>query len=79
MPDVRLRVNGHKYAGWKSARITRGIEAVSGSFELSVTDRWSSKREPWPIREEDECVLLLDGKPVITGYVDSRRPSFQQA
>jgi prophage tail gpP-like protein len=76
MPDVRLRVNGREYAGWKSARITRGIEAVSGSFELSVTDRWSSKRDPWPIREEDECVLLLDGKPVITGYVDSRRPSF---
>lgn len=75
MPDLRLRVNGREFGGWKSARVTRTIEALCGSFELGLTDRWSGQAEPWPIREEDECELLLDGEVVISGYVDARRVS----
>jgi prophage tail gpP-like protein len=72
MPKVALRVNGKEYDGWKSARVTRGIETVSGSFELEVSDRWKDQDQPWSIFEEDECTVLIDGVPVITGYVDRR-------
>lgn len=72
MADLRLRVNGRDYGGWERIRVTRGIEAVSGSFELEVADRWAEQREPWPIAEEDECVVLVEGVPLVTGYVDSR-------
>ncbi len=76
MADVTLHVNGRAFGGWKSARVTRGIEAISGSFELDVSDRWGGQREPWPILEEDECALALDGVPVITGFVDRRSLSY---
>lgn len=76
MADLRLRVSGREYAGWKSARVTRGIECIAGSFEMSISDRWGGQTTPWPIREEDECALLIDGEPVITGYVDRRTVSF---
>jgi prophage tail gpP-like protein len=76
MPDVRLSVNGRLYDGWKSARVTRGIESVSGSFELVVSDRWAGQSVAWPIVEEDECTLILEGEHVITGYVDRRNLSF---
>lgn len=72
MPDLRLRVNGREFAGWKSARVTRGIESVSGSFELAVSDRWAGQAVAWPIVEEDECTLILEGEHVITGHVDRR-------
>lgn len=71
MADVALRVNGQEYAGWKSARVTRGIEAVAGGFELSVSDRWAGSAA-WQIVEEDECTLALGGEVVLTGYVDRR-------
>lgn len=76
MRDLALRVNGRDYAGWKSARVTRGIETVCGGFALSVADRWAGQQEPWPILEEDECVLLLGDDRVITGCVDERSISF---
>lgn len=76
MRDLSLRINGRDYAGWKSARVTRGIETVCGGFALSVADRWAGQQEPWPIREEDECALLLGDERVITGYVDGRTLSF---
>lgn len=75
-PDLRLTVGGAEYAGWKTARITRSIEAVAGAFELSISDRWAGRAEPWPIPEEEECSLSVDGETLITGYVDKRSPSF---
>lgn len=76
MAKVSLLVNGVEYSGWKTARVTLSLEAVAGSFSLSVSERWGNRPQAWPIREEDECKLLIDGKPVITGYVDERAPSF---
>lgn len=69
---IFLRVNGKEYSGWKTARVTRGIEAIAGSFELSVSDRWVGQDKPWPIFENDECVVMIGSTPVITGFVDKR-------
>jgi prophage tail gpP-like protein len=78
VPDLRLSVGGRDYGGWKTVRVTRGIESVAGSFELGVSDRWAGQDPPtpWPIAEEDECALTIDGVPVITGYVDRRSLSY---
>jgi prophage tail gpP-like protein len=76
MPEVVLTVNGQRYAGWTSAQVTRGIEAISGSFELTVSDRWAAGASPWPIYEEDECSISVGGTTVLTGYVDKRSSSF---
>jgi len=70
--DLVLQVNGVDYGGWKSAAVTRGIETVAGGFELEVTERWAGQDKPWPIFEEDECSLSIEGVPVITGHVDRR-------
>ena len=72
MSDLRLVVNGKKYGGWKSVRVTRSIESIAGSFELDVSDRWAGQGEIWPIYEEDACRVEIDGTTVIDGYVDHR-------
>jgi prophage tail gpP-like protein len=77
--ELELKVNGQVFSGWKGARVTRSIECISGAFELEVTDRWSGQEQPWPIREEDACELLLAGTRVISGHVDSRRVSLEPA
>ncbi len=76
MGDIALRVNGLQLAGWTRATVTRGIEAVAGSFELSVSDKWANVNAAWPVVEEDECSVLVGGVPVLTGYVDRRSPAF---
>ena len=72
MSDVRLNVNGRRYGGWKGIRITRSIESAAGSFELDVSDRWGGQEELWPITEEDECQVQIDGETVIDGWIDRR-------
>lgn len=74
MADVDIEVNGKRYAGWTSVRVTRGIESVSGSFDLTVSDRWGSAGG-WPIAEGDACTVRVAGQPVVTGFVDKRSVS----
>jgi prophage tail gpP-like protein len=68
-PRVKLLVNGAEYAGWTSARVTRSLESLAGSFSLGVSDRWRGQR-PWPISEEDECSVKVGDETLLTGYVD---------
>lgn len=76
MAKVSLQVNGLAYGGWKAVRVTRGIECISGSADLQVSDRWAGQRKPWPIYEEDECKVLIDDEILITGFVDRRSVSY---
>lgn len=69
---VRLEVNGRAYGGWTAVRVTRGIESIAGSFALEVSERWRGQANPWPIRDEDACVVRAGDDVLITGFVDSR-------
>lgn len=70
MSDVKLRIGANDYGGWKTVRIQRSIEQIAGKFSLALTERWSGQDAPWPIQPGAECQVLIDGVPVITGYVD---------
>lgn len=72
MSELELLVNGRKYGGWKSIRVTRTIESLAGSFDLEASDRWGGQDEIWPIFEEDACRVTIDGETVIDGYIDHR-------
>lgn len=74
-PEVALLAEGKRYSGWKSIRVTRGIEGLAGSFALDVSDRWRGDQAPWPIVEGDACEVFIDAEKVINGYVDSRKIS----
>lgn len=68
---AELKVDGAIYGGWKTLRATRSIEQMAGTFDLTITERWPGQAEASPIRPGQVCQLLLDGDPVITGFVDS--------
>lgn len=76
MAEIALLVGGSRFKGWESARVTRSIESIAGTFDLSVTERWADQDQPWPIAEGDECRVYVDGERVIVGRVDRRSLSF---
>lgn len=72
MSDViSVSVDGQDYGGWKSVRITRGIEQLAGAFELTATDKWAAQNAERPILAGSSCTITLNGTTVITGFVDS--------
>ncbi|WP_165494508.1 phage baseplate assembly protein [Pseudoxanthomonas winnipegensis] len=71
MPELALVLGGTAYGGWTSIYVHRSLEEVAGSFELSLTERWPEHEQPLVIQPGAACVVTIDGKPVITGYVDA--------
>lgn len=69
-PVVRLTINDTSYDGWLSVNVTTSIENLSGTFSLSLTDRWSGQDTAVVIKPTDSCTLSINGQIVITGYVD---------
>lgn len=76
MSELVLSVGGTDYGGWKTAEINLGIEQVSGTYRLSVSEIWPANEVPREINPGDLCVLKVDGEVVITGHVDDREVSY---
>jgi len=80
--ELRLLVNGRNYAGWTDISFTTALDAISGAFNISLTERWAgakgipSQAEPWPILNGDACKIVFGNDVLLNGYVDQFRPSF---
>jgi prophage tail gpP-like protein len=70
VPDLRVVVAGKSYGGWKEASVTRTIEALAGSFEVLVSEKWPGEPLRRDINPGDACEITLDSETVISGYVD---------
>ncbi len=77
-PDVRLKVDGHVFGGWREITIRRGLEQLCASFDLTLTDRWSGQDTARPIMPGASCTVLVDNIPVIAGYVDDATPTYNK-
>lgn len=76
---VELKVKGGIFSGWSRMEIKTGIEQLAGTFRLDVTERWPGQDTPTPILPGFDCEVLLDGATVITGFVDSTEPSYDES
>ncbi|CNH40482.1 putative bacteriophage tail protein [Yersinia frederiksenii] len=69
--DLTLEVGGRAITGWSKIQVTRGIEKLPSSFELSLMDRYPGSEEQQWINPGDPCVVKLGNDAVLTGYIDS--------
>lgn len=70
MHELHLKVNGLLYGGWEAVRVDRGMDQISGMFDLQVSELWPDQAQEVRIFAGDACELLVDGQVIIAGYVD---------
>lgn len=73
---VSLQTEGATYTGWKTVSVQQSLEQASNTFNLSVGENDIAALREHPIQRGARCRVLIDGKPVINGYVNRRQPSF---
>lgn len=76
MPEVRLVVGNQEWGGWKSYRITLGMQQLAGTFDLQLTERWAGQADRREIPEGAPCSLHYDNELLITGYIDRVNPTY---
>ena len=75
---VELKVNGAIFGGWQKAEIRSSIEQISGTFSVTITDRWPGVDLPAPALQGYPVEILLDGQVVISGYIDDLEPEYDE-
>lgn len=70
-PEVSLLVNGQQYGGWKGVSIKRSVKAISGEFQLGVTDNWGGTGSVFFIGIGDEAQVKIGKEVLVTGYVEA--------
>lgn len=70
MGDASLLVSGSAYLGWTSVAVTRSMEQLASTFEVSFVEQWSGQDLPIPLIEGVPCLVKLNTTPVVNGYVD---------
>jgi prophage tail gpP-like protein len=69
---VRLVVAGADYGGWKSVRISAGIDRQARDFDLSITDKWPGQATlPRRVKPGDVVQVYIGADLVLTGYIDA--------
>lgn len=69
--EVALEIGGLSYFGWTEIAIERAIDAMVGSFDLTLAAKDRTGAEDWPIEDGAQCRVSLGGEVLITGYVDA--------
>jgi prophage tail gpP-like protein len=72
LDEVRLVVDGREFMGWKSVRVTTGIDRVARDFDLSVTEDWpGSNAAGMRVQPGQSCELWFGGDKMLTGWIDA--------
>ncbi|WP_338299716.1 phage baseplate assembly protein [Pandoraea sputorum] len=73
--NIALSINRTRLSGWTRLRVTQGIERCPGDFEVEMTEVFPGQAQDIIVNPGEACVLELNGKPVVTGFVDRVVPS----
>lgn len=70
---VALEIDGYELSGWETVEIERSIDQLAGAFRLTVSENEPDEPLKRRLVLGAPCSILLDGDPVVTGYLEDRQ------
>ena len=74
---IALEVGGRIHQGWTEATVTRSLETLCSTFNVSLTERDPGALVPRVVNPGDSCSVAIEGEQVLRGYVDEVRSSIR--
>lgn len=75
LPVITLQTDQGDFTGWEGISIKRSLTQMANTFNLSVTDAGIQALSQHPLHLDAACRVLIDGFPVINGFVGDIAPS----
>jgi len=73
---ISLLIDGFDYQNWKSISISRSVVQMAGEFSFTCSNLHAGANQKWNIFGGSPCQVVLEGEPIITGYIDGINPSY---
>lgn len=70
-----LIVAGRKWTAWEEISVERSLDTLTGQFDLTLARREETNKPPVPFDAGAAVQVELNGVVVITGFIDSIKPS----
>lgn len=78
-PDaVNVLVGSEFYGNWKNVSINRTMNSLTGSFRLSLVDKWRQTGGQWPLKPGQKVNISIGKEIIITGYIDSTEINYEK-
>ncbi len=68
---ARVFIGDVQYDGWKSFSINRRLDSFSGSFTITLHDRFNEDGSKWPIKPGDSIKMFIGKDKIFVGWVDT--------
>lgn len=65
---IKLHVNNKLFTGWTSVKIRRSVEAISGKFDITLTN--TLPKEAWELYAGLPCKASIGDDILINGFID---------
>lgn len=76
---IVLTVGGRRHTGAEAITVSRSLDAITGSFTLTLAARGRAIDPVFPVVAGDRCTLSLGGETVIDGWIDAVEPSISES
>lgn len=76
--QTTLTVDGKKLTGWKSVEVDVGLEQMPNTFQIEASENSPVARDAVGVKEGSPCTVAMGADKVITGYVDTVIPYFNE-
>lgn len=77
--DIILTVGGRRHLGAEAMTVERRLDAITGTFTLTLAARGRAIDPVFPVAPGDRCSLSLGGETVIDGWIDAVEPSIGES
>jgi prophage tail gpP-like protein len=76
--ELTIRTGGRTLGGWTRFSVTRGVELLPSTCEVSLTERSPTQVGAAVVAPFSECQVFLSEDKILTGYIDVYQPSYDK-
>lgn len=73
MSKADVIIGNHRFTGWKQITVSKSMESLCSSFNLTAIDKWSVGE--WELVPGSSIEIRLNNKKVLAGYIDKVDPT----
>lgn len=76
--ELTLSIDGKAYTGWTEASLTRALDTLAGSFEVTLAARGDGDDADLVVKAGSAVALSIAGETVMSGFIDRVSPSIER-
>lgn len=72
--EVTININGKQYNSWNAVKISKSLNSLAQSYQITTFDKWRETNENWPLQPNAAIDIGIGTDAALSGYVEKLIP-----